>query len=133
MKTYTIDEESVQQEAENQLQRHLTKKELAYFFDGLFAEFALDAIYTTLDYLSELSKLEKEWRRTKTKYPHYKLLSKNENAFQHTFSTVGTFSRRESAERYASLRLNSPSEEWRIYLVTAHGVEEEVAHGANKP
>lgn len=133
---YTITDELIQQEAEQEIERELSEAELEQVIDCIYGdswpifEFIRDCINKTIE-LNELTEKSKNAEKT---IPHFKLYHKNANAYQRDLKFCAAFETLDETKKY--LRLNSDfiseSDQWKITKVDGNGEHEVEIIGQGK-
>lgn len=125
MENIIIDEEFVQTEAKNMLERKLTSDECEEVYEtilGNLSELVQNKINEVIDF-NEMLKRNKNAQKT---LPHYKTLHRNENAYQPEFEVVGTFKTERDARKFINHDFITQFDEWRLVLVENDNSEKEI-------
>ena|SRR3989338_9237256 len=120
-----IDEEFIQTEAENTLERKLTSNEYEQVFYAILEDLSCliqDKIDDTIRF-NEMLKRNKDASKT---FPHYKTYHRNQNAFQREFKVVGIFNNEKDAREFINHDFITEFDEWRLVVVNNDNTEQDV-------
>ncbi len=122
--TITIDKEYIQAEARSCIDRNLTGREYDDVCEGVREGLSLlvqDKIHEVIDF----NEMLKSNKGAEKKFPHFKVLNRNVNAFRKEFENFGVFKTEEYARRFIDKDI-VPFDEWKIVCVDKGNVEKEV-------
>ncbi|MFA6094660.1 MAG: hypothetical protein WC757_02125 [Candidatus Paceibacterota bacterium] len=123
---YMLTEGEFQQEAEDVIGRELTKKELEHVTEE-FMDHCLEIsamIQASIEAVIDYNKLMRRNRNANSNFPHYKVVWKNENAYQKDFTNVGHFKNKEDADEFVEGQFLSEFDRYKIILVEKSGEKE---------
>jgi len=120
-----IDKELIQQDAETLLDRQLTEKE---FEDVHYAilERVSDVVQDGIHHVIDFNEMLERNKGAEKSLPHYRVLHKNDNAYQPDFRTVGTFKNEKDARQYMHQDVTTEFDQWKVVQVDKDGSEREV-------
>lgn len=127
-----IDDDTVQQEAENCLERELTAEELDQVFETLYdgwVELVQDKIREVIDF-KEMLERNKD---ASEQFPHFKVYHRNENAYQPEFSQASCFKTEEDARAYVHHDFITEFDEWKIFRVDGGEMREIWSINCDRP
>lgn len=125
MNNITIDEEFLQVVADQILERELTKSELEDVNEATFEElgwFLQDRIRGVVDF----DQMIERNKGAENSFPYYKVLHRNENAYQPEFKTAGVFKNEKDARQYVQHDIITEFDEWKVLRVDEKHEEREV-------
>ena len=114
--SFLIDEELVQGEAENCLDRQLTDDEIEEVFEAIYMEwdwFVQDRINSVIDFNEMLERN----KGAESEPIHFEVWYRNENAYQHDFKKLDLFKNEADAKQYAEHDFITEYDEWKIIRV----------------
>ena len=116
---YAITEGMIQQEAENLLDRKLSPKEIEEIEDEIMDSFEIPCfIQDCIGNIVEDNNMAERSKDADKIFPHYRVMWKNENAFQKDFKTTGYFQNKEDAKRYVDRNCyDLVNEQYKIFMV----------------
>ncbi|OGN15538.1 MAG: hypothetical protein A3J47_00215 [Candidatus Yanofskybacteria bacterium RIFCSPHIGHO2_02_FULL_43_22] len=110
---------------EGHLERELTAEELETIFYEI-SDNLWEFIARTTDQVIEFNELLEANKNAKNAFPHYKVMWKNENAYQKEFRERYCFLTLANARDYIHHDFISEYDIWRVYRVEQDGSETEV-------
>lgn len=113
---FLFDEELVQGEAENCLDRQLTDDEIEEVFEAIYMEwdwFLQDRIREVIDFNEMLERN----KGAENEPIHFDAWHRNENAYQYDFKKLESFKTEDDAKQYAQNDSITEYDEWKIVRV----------------
>jgi hypothetical protein len=125
MDNIIIDEEFIQTEAENTLERKLTPSECEQVYYAILEDLSC-LIQDKIDDTIRFNEMLKRNRDASKTFPHYKTYHRNENAYQLKFKVVGVFKSEEDAREFIHHDFITEFDEWRLVVVNDDNTEHDV-------
>lgn len=120
-----IDEECIQSEAMDELNRNLTSVELEHVYYTLL-ENSIDFIRDAITDVIRFNEMLGHNKGAEKAFPHYVVYHRNFNAYQPEFGKGQAFANEADAKEYIHHDFISEDDEWRLVQVNKDGTEQEV-------